>query len=110
MRSGRGFEGTRDLAAHGRKEMPARQNGVHALGLVDAQRRCRVHARPRLWCPALPCCEDAAALSPSLSPPLPPTSVPSLEPADLPPSRNEELTPIMAAARTPSSTSGQSLF
>lgn len=98
MRSGRGFEGTRDLAARGRKEMPARQNGVHALGLVDAQRRCRVHERPRLWCPALPCCEDAAALSPSLSP------------LGLPPSWNEELTPIMAAARTPSSTSGQSLF
>lgn len=79
MRSGRGFEGTRDLAARGRKEMPARQNGVHALGLVDAQRRCRVHARPRLWCPALPCCEDAAALSPSLSPLCPPPRPPPIQ-------------------------------
>lgn len=80
MRSGRGFEGTRDLAARGRKEMPARQNGVHALGLVDAQRRCRVHARPRLWCPALPCCEDAAALSPSLPPLGPPPRFPPWNP------------------------------
>lgn len=118
MTSGRDFEGIRDLVASGMQEM---DECVPATCKAEWGARCRralfgscpkrvTGARAMLHCSAPPCCQHTTAPSPSLSSPLPPTSAPSLEPTGLPQSRSEDLTPIMAASKRPSSTFGQSLL